>query len=320
MSNFRELARFTTIPPEKERVGLDQKVQQSLALLSQFTFETDDPSIISDFTIDGFRHGVVPRLSPFDLPHIPEGARLVRIPNELVDKLKEERSYDLARWNSPERFLFRLRLGQEKFESPVPGRSRVMDRLAAEGKVVSFDDLKVSPPEPNDGRKSRKRIDQGIESPIMGQARIPFALGSVPDVGSALAYATIAQANGMAFISRDKLLSDQRQQALLAKEVIDYLKTVELPSELYPNNEQLAEFAEIMGIAHEDPNAPFDYERLKFEYINTLRNSWVANIGAAIEADAEGDNGSKALKRAEELYETGCRMFRIYSPEGEWRL
>ena len=155
MGSFRELSGFSIIPIENERVGLDQKVQQSLALLSQFI--RDDPSITSDFNINGFRHGIVPRLSPFDLPHIPEGTKLVRIPDDLVEALRVERSYDLARWNSPERFLFRLRLGQEKFEPPVPGRSRVMDRLAAEGKVVSFDDLKVSPPEPNNGRKSRSR-------------------------------------------------------------------------------------------------------------------------------------------------------------------
>lgn len=317
MSQIHELAGFKPFPPERVKVGLEKKVTQSIDLLARLT----DPLLLltdhaanQDFSIDGMRQGVIPRLSPFDLPHLPEGARLVRIPKEKIEQLQEERSYDLIRWNTPDRFLFRLQLGQQEFVPPVPGKSRVMDDLHAKGKVVSFSDLKIEAPEPVNGRKSRKRIDQGIEANIMGQGRIPFALGSVPDVGSELAYITTAMANGMVFVSRDKLLSDPDQQAAVVRKVIDYLKNVQLPEELKPNEDQLSEFTQIIGLT--DPLTDTNRGEAREKYFHALRGSWVANVGAAIEADAQGDDGSKALDRAQKLYDAGCRMFRIYSPEG----
>ena len=44
MSQPYELAGFKPFPPERERVGLDQKVEESVALLAKFT----DPSILAD--------------------------------------------------------------------------------------------------------------------------------------------------------------------------------------------------------------------------------------------------------------------------------
>ncbi len=311
----KQLSSFIPFPEEHSRTPVATKVEESLELLKNYIPENLQAEIIKeDFNLNSFLMGNLPRLSPFDLPYIPSGAKLIKIPENEVQRIREQRSYDLTRWNTPERFLFRLELAKSHpFVAPIPGRSRVMDRQEAHGKVSSFDDLKITAPEPVNGRQSRKRIDSGIESVIMGQARIPFALGSVPDVGSFLSYATIAMSNGMAFVSRDKLLSSIEKQAELVQEIINYLKTVELPKDLNPKAEHLKKFAEISGIN----TKKLDKEKLTKQYFIALRNSWINNIGAAIEADFDGVNTkSKAIKRAEALYAVGCRMFRVYSPEG----
>ncbi len=311
----KQLSSFIPFPEEHPRTPVAKKVEESLELLKNYIPEDLQPEITKeDFNLNSFLMGNLPRLSPFDLPYIPKGAKLIKIPENQVQKIREQRSYDLTRWNMPERFLFRLELAKNHpFIAPIPGRSRVMDRQEAHGKVSSFDDLKITAPEPVNGRQSRKRIDSGIESVIMGQARIPFALGSVPDVGSFLSYATIAMSNGMAFVSRDKFLSDPEKQAELIKEIINYLKTVELPKEMTPKLEHLKVFADLQGLN----SKKIDKDKLTKQYFSALRNSWINNIGAAVEADFDGVNSnSKAIKRAQLLYKVGCRMFRVYSPEG----
>ncbi len=301
MEKLRNLAELTKYPTPREKVGLDQKIIDS-AFLLQENFARGSVTVAEDLDKDSFRIGIVPRLSPYDVPNLM-GTEFVEIPTELKDKLKTERSYDLIRWNLPERFLFRLNLGKQPFEPPVPGDSIVMNRLKTDREVVSFENLKIDSPPPKNGRQSRSKVIQEIN--IMGQARIPFALGSVPDIGSFLSYTTMAMAGGLTFISRDKLLSDHSEQAKLTGEVINYLKTVNLPKELRPTSEQLTEFAQTIGTKAKNT------EYLQGKYYDALRDSWIANVGAAIETDSE-----KYMDRVDELYKAGCRLFRIYSPEG----
>lgn len=297
---YKELAEFSPAPPLESRnpVLLDEKINQSAKLLSSYA----DDSIKPYITVDNFRLGIVPRLSTYDIDYLPKDVRFVEFPKELIEGLKEERSYDLRNWNLPSQFLHRLRVSKDRFEPPTPGKSRVMDRLTAEGTIVAFDDLRVVSPEPKEDekRQSRSLLNDGIETNIMGQGRIPFALGSVPDVGSFLSYVTMAQANGMVFISRDKVLSDIDQQVELTRDVVDFLRNVHLPSELYPNVDNLKEFADISD------NVLCTTE----DYLEALRSSWISNVGAAVEASEKG------VLRAMRLHEIGCNLFRIYSPEG----
>ena len=303
MANYKELANFVPAPPERQRVTMDEKITQSLDLVRQWA----DPDIHSEITVENLRLGVIPRLSEYDVMKLPVDARLVRVPHELKEKLKTERSHDLIRWNKPRRFLDRLKIAQTPFARPAPGESRVMDRLEAERRVVGFDNLRINPPPPENSRQSRTEVNNKLELNIMGQARIPFALGSVPDVGSFLAYVTMAQANGMVFVSRDKILSDFDQQATLVKDIINHLKRVNLPKEIEPNEEELLEFAQIMKLTEK----PLTTDQLRKIYFSELRNSWIANVGIAIEASDEG------IKRAEYVRKkTGVRLVRIYSPEG----
>lgn len=301
MKGERPLAYLTEYPKPREKVNLDQKIEESSNILLG-NFAPDFPR--EELTKDNFRSGIIPRLSPYDIPRL-EGTKLVEIPKLLVKELQQERSYDLIRWNQPDRFLFRLKMAKEGFKKPVKGKSKVMKRLAKEGRNVAFDNLGVVAPSPKGERQSRSRIDTHIEINIMGQARIPFALGSVPDVGSHLSYLTMAIAGGMVFMSRDKLLSDIGEQAKLADEVITTLKEMPLPKEMKPNEEQLKEFAEIKGLKGKTKKI------LTSLYYKELRQSWINNVGAAIEAEPE-----KTLERVEHLYKAGVRLFRIYSPEG----
>ena len=300
MRPLNELARISGEVSKRNRVEIEEKISQSTAILSNYI---DDEEILLSLNFTNFINGVLPQLSPYDERYLPPDVRLVNVPHELQEKLMQERSYDLIRWNLPEQFLHRLQISYEPFKQPKPGESRVMDRIKADGIVVSFDDLRIDPPEPQSNRQSRSNVNNGIELNIMGQGRIPFVLGSVPDVGSFLSYVTMAQSNGMIFISRDKMMSDINHQAKLAGNVVDFLKNVELPKELTPTEDELDLFLSLTG---------FRGNRSKAleEYFKTLRKSWIGNVGAAIEASGKG------VERTVALYNTGCRLFRIYSPEG----
>ena len=305
MRSQLELARFSDATAERKKIGINQKLIESAALLRRYV---DDEQVDTAITTENFYLGLLPQLSPYDIPYLPDEVRFVRVPEQLQEVQMQERSYDLIKWNQPSQFLQRLQISKEPFKQPKPGKSRVMDRLAAEGTVVSFDDLRIDSPEPQNGRSSRTEVNNGIELNIMGQGRIPFVLGSVPDVGNFLSYVTMAQANGMTFISRDKLLSNIERQTYLASEVIKFLDTVELPHQLYPSSSELEKFLKLTNSNSQNSADGLD------EYFKTLRKSWIANVGAAIEADATTE--ARGLHRAESLYNEGCKLFRIYSPEG----
>ncbi len=302
--NLREQIEFSNGFKDKtEPDGASAKIRQSLKLLAP---HIDDPQVLADITEESFALGIVPRLSPFDIGCLPPNVKLIEVPSELEERRKQTRSFDLISWNSPQAFLQRLRTKDKPFVAPGHGNSSIMNRFIEEQKVVSFENLRIETPSPTSSRNSRTRNYQTLELEIMGKARIPLAFGSVPDVGSALAYITMAQANGLVFVSRDKILSDVKNQTHLIKTVIDHLRDVPLPKELLPNETQLMDFWTIM----KKPAHDFNASSAAKLYEEELRASWISNVGAAIEASPKG------VKRAMSLYEAGCRMFRIYSPEG----
>lgn len=302
--NLREQIEFTDgFKDKKEPEGIAAKIKQSLTLLAP---HVDSSEILANITEESFTLGVVPRLSPFDLECLPADVKLVEIPYELQERQRQTRSFDLIFWNNPEAFLQRLRAKDKPFVPPGLGNSHIMNKFIDEQKVVSFENLRIETPSPTSIRNSRTKNYQALEHNIMGRARIPLAFGSVPDVGSALAYITMAQANGLVFVSRDKILSDVENQTHLIKTVIDHLRETPLPKELLPNESQLMDFWRII----QKPTRDFDVLSANKLYEEELRSSWISNVGAAIEASPKG------IERARSLYEVGCKMFRIYSPEG----
>lgn len=301
MSHYKELAAFHPRTPVRAQESIADKIAISRGELARYA----SVQLIDSITEDSFVDGEVPRLSIFD--DLPKGTQLVELTSELTDFLTEERNYDLISWNTPEAFLRRLRVGYQEFEAPVDGESHVMDRLNTDRRVVSFEDLRIAAPVPDRGRHSRKQVHSELEEHnIMGMARLPLGMGSVPDVGSVLGYLTVAQAGCMAFVARDKVLSSEDHQATVVERVIDTLRTIELPPEMLPQERDLQEFWQIT----ERQPGEYSSQVAKDRYIEALRDSWVANVGAAIEASPKG------ITRAQKLYEAGCRLFRIYSPEG----
>lgn len=302
--NLREQIEFTGGFREKSEIeDIAGKIKKSLELLSP---RIENPEIFNNITMEDFVLGVVPRLAPFDLRCLPSDIKLVEIPHDLQERQRQTRSFDLIFWNKPDAFLRRLQAKDKPFNPPGPGNSSTMNRMINEQKIVSFEDLRIETPSPTSTRNSRIKSYQVLEHNIMGRVRIPLAFGSVPDVGSALAYITMAQSNGLVFISRDKVLSDINSQVQIVKTVIDGLREIPLPRELIPNEKQLIDFWRIMQKSAYD----FDLSSAKKLYEEELRSSWISNIGAAIEPSPKG------IERARSLYEVGCKMFRIYSPEG----
>ncbi len=297
--SWKENAAINPYIEQREPVSVRTKADESMHLL----YALSEEKIREVLTLDNLVDGTIPRLSPFD--QIPEGIKLTKIPEDEIKKLEKQRSYDLIRWNNPEAFLKRLNKEKKGKIRSKYNVSPVMEDLLNKKEDISFADIRLPSPEQNGSRASRKENEANIEHIIMGKARIPFAMGSMPDVGSALAYVTMAMSGGLAFIARDKILADIDLQVDLVKNIIDFLKNVNLPPQLIPNNYELKQFWEIVS-----PNESFNSDTAMQRYMKQLRESWIANIAIAIEASDKG------VERAKKAYDVGCKVFRVYSPEG----
>ena len=91
MKAERPVSYLVDYPKPREKVGLDQKIEESSQLLLD-NFAPGDLKLADDLTKDNYRVGIIPRLSPYDIPRL-EGTKLVEIPKEMVEELKKERSY-----------------------------------------------------------------------------------------------------------------------------------------------------------------------------------------------------------------------------------
>ena len=290
---------------EEEHVGVDRKIDESMQLLRDRDLATTE--VLESISPEDYISGEAPRLSPFDIELLPKGTKLRALNQKLLEYLARESSQDRMDWNTPASFLSRLVVSREVFVRPIPGNSRVLDRLNADGRVVGFSNIAIKSPPPQKDRHSRKAIDETIDvHNIMGMARLPIALGSVPDIGSVLGYMTVAQSNGMSFIARDKVLAETDHQVDVVSRVIEGLSSMPIPDSMLPSPVELGKFGEITGMDTRDYSAA----GAQTVYIEKLRESWIANVGAAIEAS------SKGIERAKRLQDAGCNLLRIYSPEG----
>ncbi|HMS22465.1 MAG TPA: IMP dehydrogenase [Candidatus Levybacteria bacterium] len=283
--------------------------RESLGALTHYVSQT---ALIAELLKTDIDHalvmGEIPLISTHDHKLLPEGTRLIKIPEEIKHTIEESEKKDIDQWNTPEKFLERI---QATLTNPINSEatSPVMRSLKSEGQIVSFDDLRTTSPSP-EGKKRISRSQDAYPSllnvPIMGQGRMPIMLGAVPDVASRESYRKAAQSGVMVTASRDKIWGDPKKQALLIGQVIDDLRTYPITEMMTPTESDLIKFWEIQGRSSEE----FKPEKAYKDYIDTLRNSWIKNVGAAIEASPKG------IKRSELLLEKGCTMFRIYSPEG----
>lgn len=252
--------------------------------------------------------GELPLVSPHDTKLFPPDTSLKKVPEKLKSEIDTAETGDIAKWNSPRIFLDRLRA--TKFQAPNHEmQSGVMQDLENSGKVVSFDDLRISSPTP-EGKQRVSRSNEAypglLSISIMGNGRMPLMLGAVPDVASRESYRKAAMSGVMVTASRDKIWADPKNQATLIGSVINDLKTIPLSEGMIPTIDELREFWKIKQYS----DGSFHENVALTQYEQELRNYWISNIGVAIEASPKG------VDRAKLLHEVGCNMFRIYSPEG----
>jgi hypothetical protein len=84
MTNYKNLAAFHTPIIPREAESIDDKIEDSKALLAEFAGQ----SLMDEITSEEFVTGEVPRLSEFDLRFLPPKSRFVKLP-------KQPRSYGL---------------------------------------------------------------------------------------------------------------------------------------------------------------------------------------------------------------------------------
>lgn len=283
----------------------EDRIRKSKGVLSTYT---QDYKVLQHAARGGMIYGEVPLLSPYDHALFPSGIQLISIPEQIRSTIEQQEQSDIARWNSPDVFLERLAVKDKPF-IVSNAKAPVMDRLTAEGRIVAFEDLRITSPSPEGKpRVSRKTAYQGLLSNnIMGMGRMPLMLGAVPDVASVDSYKKAAQAGVMVTATRDKIWSEPDDQIKLVKTVIEKLRQEPLSPSMEPTEAHLQAFWKLAG----NNTDQFDTTEARTQYEHALKESWVANMGAAIESSPRG------IERAKRLYEeAGCRMFRVYSPEG----
>lgn len=300
------------ISEERNGAYHNDPVKDSMAALSRYV--THDKDLVRELLARGkdiptaMIMGEIPLISAHDHRLFPKGTRLIKVPADIKETIHKSEMKDITDWNSPKLFLERLQA--TKFHPVNPEvKSPTMERLKTEGHVISFDDLRVSSPSA-EGKprmsRSKEAYNGLLSVSIMGRGRMPLMLGAVPDVASRESYKKAAMAGVMVTASRDKIWGEPKNQAALVRAVINDLRNFSVPNEMQPNLEELKEFWKIT----KNSSDAFDESSAHDLYEKELKNSWIANVGAAIETS------DRAIDRGNLLYEAGCRMFRIYSPEG----
>lgn len=203
------------------------------------------------------------------------------LPQETIIKTLRLRFYLLTLFNHPYRIHYLTKCTSEPFQTIPKVQCKALDNAKNLGLTLSIGDLGASVVGSDKERTGRtERYAQGPFVKLGKQARTFFVGSESPDVwNSAAAIATMAASHCLTAIPRNGLLSDPKRQADLAKEVFVWLKKMEA------------------YLLADRPDR------------SIIAKHWRGNITGALEASP------KALNRAELLYKSGVRSFRVYSPE-----
>lgn len=201
--------------------------------------------------------------------------------NTLIHTLRV-RHFFLTMFNHPYRVHFLDQVNEKKFIPPQKVTVKTIDDAIKKGLSYSIGDLGAAVVGTKKARIRRtERYAQGPFVKLGKQARAIFIGSSSPDVwNSAPSIATMAASHCLSAIPRNGVTYDIKRQADLAREVFKWLKIIK---------------GQIL-------KGRSDSEKI-YKY-------WKNNIVGTLEA-----NPQKALKRAEQLYKAGVRVFRPYSPE-----
>lgn len=217
--------------------------------------------------------------TPFDFLKSTQKAML---PVERMLEILRVRQYFLEIFNHPERIEELKKIQKEKFISPPKVKSKVMERLIADGVAASISDLGTRVVGSQETRVSRKRrLKHGPFVKLGKYARSPLVGSAMPDVwGSVYAISTMAQCLSLVGVPRNGPFNKITQQVDLVVEVFKALEESEVLIGRTSNQKK------------------------------SLIEIWKRNVMGVIDADPK-----KALVRTKALYKAGVRTFRVYSPE-----
>lgn len=192
------------------------------------------------------------------------------------------RLFFLELFNHPHRISYLDKVSSLPFIPPPEVANIMFTHAFNQGLSLSIGDIGASVGWTQKPRVSRKdRYASGPFVKLGRQARTFFCGSASPDVwNTSMAIATMAASHCLAGIPRNGVLSDIKRQSDLAAEVFTVLDNL----------------AQLIFIDRSDREQ--------------VTNYWKKNVMGVVEA-----TGDKALKRTQELYKSGVRCFRIYSPE-----
>lgn len=220
--------------------------------------------------------------TPYDSDRCKD-AELVTLEDELIEITFKTSLYYLELLNHPDRLKALLRVNAQPFIAPSVQRAQpIFVQAESERRALAITELALQAQGADRPRASRtQRLVEGPFVKLGTQARSILCGSANPECwGSAPALATMAQVHSLVGVPRDGLFTDIQRQADLAKKAFEWLE-----------------------------KSPVLVGRAKEEQQQLLR-FWRHNLMGILEPEA-----TKALPRAEKLYEVGIRTFRVYSPE-----
>jgi len=221
-------------------------------------------------------------ITPYDSDRCKE-AKITTLDQELIQVTLRTELYYLELLNHPDRLKALLRVNAQPFAAPQVQRAQpIFVQAEREHRALAINELALKAQGANKPRASRtQRLLEGPFVKLGLQARSILCGSANPECwGSAAALVAMAQAHSLVGIPRDGLFTDLQRQADLATKAFEWLeKSPVLVGRSVTEQKQLLQL-------------------------------WRHNLMGVLEPEA-----TKALRRAETLYDVGVRTFRVYSPE-----
>lgn len=210
-------------------------------------------------------------------------AVVIQLEKELIENTISTQLYYLELLNHPDRLKALLRANAQPFVPPSVKRAQpIFVQAEAERRAIAITELALQAQGADRPRASRtQRLLSGPFVKLGLQARSILCGSANPECwGSAPALAVMAQVHSLVGIPRDGFFTDIQRQVDLAKKALEWLE-----------------------------KSPVLIDRPQREQQHLL-GFWRRNLMGVLEPEA-----TKALPRAEALYNAGVRTFRVYSPE-----
>lgn len=204
------------------------------------------------------------------------------LPQETMIEALRVRFFFLELFNHPIRIKALEEVENIKFSPPPKVSIPPLENAIKQGLSLSIGDLGASVVGSEKNRISRRRmLSDGPFIKLGKHARSLFVGSSSPDVwNSAASIATLAASHSLAVIPRNGITNEVKRQSDLAKEVFLWIDKI---------SDQIL-------VGRPDKKKVTSY--------------WKRNVVGTLEASK-----NKALIRADALFKSGVRAFRIYSPE-----